>query len=169
MSSESRLDLAINRIRGSRLFTKQFLEGLTDAEWYWSPPQFTTHIAWQVAHIAVAEYGLCLRRVRGRIAADEPLISEAFIEAFKLGSKPVAEPDKNPPLDEIRRVFETVHEQSVAELRCRTEAELDEPLAEPHPRFKTKWGAIEFSPQHEMVHAGQIAMLRRLMGKAPLR
>lgn len=169
MPSESRLELTINRIRGSRLFTKQFLSDLTDAEWYWSPPQFTTHIAWQVAHITVAEYGLCLRRVRGRTAADESLISDAFIEAFKLGSKPIAEPDKNPPLDDIRRVFEAVHQQSVDEISGCTEAELDGPLADPHPRFKTKWGAVEFSPQHELVHAGQIAMLRRLMGKAPLR
>ena len=169
MSSRSRLEMAINRMRGSRLFTQQFLGDLTDAEWFWSPPQFTTHVAWQVGHIAVAEYNLCLRRVRGRTTADQSLISDAYIEAFKLGSKPVAEPEKNPPLDEIRRVFDAVHEQSIDELSGRSESELDQPLAEPHPRFKTKFGAVDFSPQHEMVHAGQIAMLRRLMGKSPLR
>jgi len=169
MSSSSRLESAIDRIRGSRVFTKQFLKDLTDAEWFSSPPQYTTHIAWQVGHIAVAQYSLCLRRVRGRTKADESLISDAFIEAFKGGSKPIAEPEKNPPLDEIRRVFDAVHEQSVGELSARSEAELDEPLAEPHPRFKTKLGAVEFSALHEMVHAGQIAMLRRLMGKPPLR
>jgi hypothetical protein len=169
MSSSSRLELTIDRIRGSRVFTKQFLKDLTDADWFWSPPQYTTHLAWQVGHIAVAQYSLCLRRVRGRTAADESLISDAFLEAFKLGSKPLAEKEKNPPLDEIRRVFDAVHEQSVDELAGRTEAELDEPLAEPHPRFKTKFGAVEFSPLHEMVHAGQIAVLRRLMGKPPLR
>jgi uncharacterized damage-inducible protein DinB len=169
MSSDSRLDLAINRNRGARLFTQQFLKDLTDAEWYWSPPEYTTHVAWQVGHITVAEYSLCLRRVRGRTAADESLISDAFLEAFKMGSKPLAEPEKNPPLDEIRRVFEAVHQQSIDELRGRSEAELDEPLPEPHPRFKTKFDAIEFSALHEMVHSGQIAMLRRLMGKVPLR
>lgn len=169
MSSNSRLELAINRIRGSRLFTQQFLEDLTVAEWYWSPPQFTTHMAWQVGHIAVAEYSLCLRRVRGRTKADESLISDAYLEAFKLGSKPVAEPEKNLPLDEIRRAFDAVHQQSVNELAGRSDAELNEPLAEPHPRFKMKLEAVEFSAQHELVHAGQIAMLRRLMGKPPLR
>ena len=169
MSSISRLELAIDRIRGSRVFTKQFLKDLTDAEWIWSPPQYTTHMAWQVGHITVAQYSLCLRRVRGRTKADESLISDAFIEAFKPGSKPVAEPEKNPSLDEIRRVFDAVHQHSVDELSGRSEAELDEPLADPHPRFKTKFEAIEFSAFHEMVHAGQIAVLRRLMGKPPLR
>jgi DinB family protein len=169
MSSSSRLELAINCIRGSRVFTHQFLKDLTDSEWVWSPPQYTTHLAWQVGHISVAQYSLCIRRVRGRSSADESLISDAFMEAFKLGSKPIADPDKNPPLDEIKRVFEAVHEQAIAELARRTEAELDTPLDEPHPRFKTKLSAVEFSPLHEMVHAGQIAMLRRLMGKPPLR
>jgi uncharacterized damage-inducible protein DinB len=86
-----------------------------------------------------------------------------------MGSKPIEDPAKNPPLEEIKRVFEAVHEQVISELSGRTEAELDTPLETPHPRFKTKLAAIEFSPLHEMVHAGQIAVLRRLMGKAPLR
>jgi hypothetical protein len=30
-------------------------------------------------------------------------------------------------------------------------------------------GAIEWASGHELVHAGQIALLRRLMGKQPLR
>jgi len=169
MSSSSRLEMAIDRIRASRLYTEQFLKDLTDAEWYWSPPQFTTHVAWQVGHLAVAQYNLCLRRVSGRTSADEPLISDAYIEAFKLGSKPIAEPKKNLPLDEIRRVFEAVHEQSIHELAGRSEAELDEPVEQPHPSIKTKLGAVEMCSQHEMAHAGQIAMLRRLMGKPPLR
>jgi hypothetical protein len=57
----------------------------------------------------------------------------------------------------------------LSELTGRSDAELDEALAEPHPRFKTKLAAIEYSPHHEAVHAGQIALLRRLMGKQPLR
>jgi hypothetical protein len=169
MSSSSRLEMAINRIQDSRLFTEQFLKDLTDAEWYWSPPQFTTHVAWQVGHLAVTQYNLCLRRVRGRTTDDESLISNPYIDAFKLGSKPVAKPEKNLPLDEIRHVFEAVHKQSIHELGGRNEADLDEPLEQPHPRFKTKLGAVEFCAQHELVHAGQIAMLRRLMGKPPLR
>ena len=151
------------------MFTKQFLKDLTDAEWFWSPPQFTTHMAWQVGHIAVAQYSLCLRRVRGRTTADESLISDAFIEAFKLGSKPVAEPEKNPPLDEIRRVFDAVHEQSVDELAAAAKQNWMSLSRSLIPDSKRNWSAVEFSPLHEMVHAGQIAMLRRLMGKPPLR
>ena len=100
---------------------------------------------------------------------DEPLISDAFIDAFKLGSMPVAGRKNNPPLEEIQRVFDAVHHQALTELPMVDDAELDNPTDPPHPAFKTKLGAIDFSSQHELVHAGQIAMLRRLMGKPPLR
>jgi hypothetical protein len=50
-----------------------------------------------------------------------------------------------------------------------TEEQLDVRLTEPHPRFATKLEAIEFCSQHELLHAGQIALLRRLLGRPPLR
>lgn len=169
MSTPARLEAAIDRLRRSRTFTRQFLADLTLEEWFWSPPQFTTHIAWQIGHIAVAQYNLCLRRLRGRTADDESLISDAYINAFKLGSKPVSGAKSNLPLEEIQRVFDGVHHQVLTELPLVDNAELDAPVDPPHPQFKTKLGAIEYSGPHEFVHAGQIAMLRRLMGKAPLR
>jgi DinB superfamily len=169
MPTPARLEAAIDRLRRSRLFTKQFLSDLSAEEWFWSPREFTTHLAWQVGHLAVAQYNLCLRRIRGRTAEDEDLISDRFFEAFKLGSKPVPGAQQNLPLEEIQRVFDAVHQQVLTELPLVDNAELDAPVERPHPAFKTKLGAIEWCPQHEFVHAGQIAMLRRLMGKAPLR
>ena len=43
------------------------------------------------------------------------------------------------------------------------------PVAEPHPLFETKLGAVDYAAGHEMVHNGQIGLLRRLMGKPALR
>jgi hypothetical protein len=169
MSSSARLETAIDRIKFARQYCGRFLAGLSDEEWFWSPSEMTTHIAWQVGHLAVSQYNLCLRRVRGRIAADETLIPDRFIEVFKLGSAPVAGPAANPPLAEIRRVFDGVHQQVLSELPRRSDAELDVPVEQPHPVFKTKLSAVEYSPQHELVHVGQIALLRRLMGKPAIR
>ncbi len=169
MSSISRIELALDRIRASRNFTQSFLKDLTAAEWYWSPAELTTHVAWQVGHLAVAQYNLCLRRIRDRTTADEALIPDGYLDAFKLGSQPAADRAKVPPLDEINRVFEAVYQQALAELAGHSDAEFDQPVEQPHPVFKTKLGAIEWCSQHELVHAGQIALLRRLMGKPPLR
>ena len=116
MSSTLRLTTAIDRIKFSRQYTKRFLAGLSDEEWFWCPSELTTHIAWQVGHVAVSQYNLCLRRVRGRTTADETLIPDRFIEVFKLGSTPDPVPANNPTLAEIRRVFDAVEQQVVTEL-----------------------------------------------------
>jgi hypothetical protein len=169
MTSNLRLATAIDRIKFARQYTRRFLTGLSDQEWFWCPSELTTHIAWQVGHVAVSQYNLCLRRVRGRTAEDETLIPDHFIEVFKLGSTPDPDPQNNPSLAEIRQVFDAVEQQVVTELATREDEDLDVPVEQPHPVFKTKLEAVEYAPQHELVHAGQIALLRRMMGKPPLR
>jgi hypothetical protein len=169
MPTPARLEVALDRIAKARIYTQQFLENLTPEEYFWTPSGYTTHIAWQIAHVAASQYNLCLRRLRGRTAEDDAIVSEAFIDKYKIGSTPVAGADNNSPLEEIQRVFAAVHERILSELPQVDNAELDWPAEPPHPRFKTKLGAIEYSPFHEYVHAGQIAMLRRLMGKPAVR
>jgi hypothetical protein len=169
MPTPARLEVAIDRIGRARLYTQQFLPDLTPEEYFWTPTGYTTHIAWQIGHLAASQYNLCLRRLRGRTAEDDAIISEQFVDMFKIGSTPVAGAKNNPPLEEIQRVFDAVHQQILAELPLVDNAELDWPAEPPHPRFKTKLGAIEYSVPHEYIHAGQIAMLRRLMGKPAVR
>jgi uncharacterized damage-inducible protein DinB len=169
MTPDSRVASAIERIRFARQYTSRFLTGLSDEDWFWSPSELTTHIAWQVGHLAVAQYNLCLRRIRGRTSQDEALIPDRFIDSFKLGSQPDPDPANYPPLDEIRRRFDAVLQRALAELAMRSDTELNVSVEQPHPVFKTKLEAVEYCPQHELVHAGQVALLRRLMGKPPLR
>jgi uncharacterized damage-inducible protein DinB len=68
----------------------------------------------------------------------------------------------------IRAVFDRVHEQVLRDLPSHPEADLDTPLSPPHSIAKTKHEALLWCAQHEMVHAGQIGLLRRLLGKPPL-
>jgi DinB superfamily len=167
--SRDKLQGAIERLEKTRVFSAAFLEGLTPDEWFWCPSGVTTHVAWQVGHLAVAQYNLCLRRVRGRTAADDTLMPESFVDRFKAGSKPAAGAENNLPLEEIQQRFESVFRQSLTELAERTDEDLNVPTEPPHPRFHSKLEAVSWASLHEMVHAGQIALLRRLMGKPPLR
>jgi len=165
--SRARLEGALQRMRFARIYTRQLLRDLTPQEWFWQPPEVATHISWQVAHVAVAQYALCLMRVRGKAAGDEAIVTEAFFDQFKRGSQPVGA-EKSPPVAEIERVFDAVYKQALAELADQSDAALDVPV-DPHPAFKTKFEAVEFAAPHEFVHAGQIGLLRRLMGKPPVR
>jgi uncharacterized damage-inducible protein DinB len=132
------------------------------------PHEGVSHIAWQVGHLAFAEYSLALKRVRGKRAEDPQLLPPAFVEKFGRASSPDPDPQGYPSMAEIRRVFDALHQQVLNELSALDDAIVNEPVTDPHPRFSTKGGAIVWCAEHEMLHAGQIGLLRRLLGKPPL-
>jgi uncharacterized damage-inducible protein DinB len=58
----------------------------------------------------------------------------------------------------------------IEELNGFSDGLADQPIEPPeHPMFKRKLDAMIFSAQHEFIHAGQIALLRRLLGHDALR
>ena len=167
MDQGSRLEMAIRQIEFARQYTESLLADLTDEEWLTQPAGAPTHIAWQVGHLAMAQYGLCLFRIRGRREIDLELMSSRFRKRFSRGTTPSQ--DGQPPVKEVRDVFHRVHAQALVELPAYTEEMLAEPIDEPYAVSADKWGALWFCSHHEMLHAGQIGLLRRQLGKSPLR
>jgi uncharacterized damage-inducible protein DinB len=164
----SRLSLAVEQIDAAREYTLRLLDHVPPADWFRQPAERVSHIAWQVGHLAIAEYWLTLQLTRGRRPEDAALIPDGFAARFGRETVPDPDPVKCPSPDELRAVLDRVHQHVLREVPQLTEAELDEPARKPHPFFTTKAGALFFCPQHEMVHAGQVGLLRRLLGHAPL-
>ena len=163
------LQLAIEQIVFARNYTTVLLEQTPVTDWFRQPPGGVTSIAWQIGHLAFAEYRMALWRIRGRQAHDDALLSQEFVRLFGAGSVPDADPNKYPSQAEIRARFDRVHEQVLGELPGLEEADLDQPVVNPHPLAKTKLQALLWCAHHEMLHAGQIGLLRRQLGHAPLR
>lgn len=166
---ESNLALAVQQIKFAREYTCSLLADITDEEWFVIPAGAPTHIAWQVGHLAMAQYGLTLLRIRGKEPEDAEFITNDFIRLFKKQSTPVADPKRYPSPREIREVLANVHDRSLAELEGYDDAALAEQIPEPYAVFNTKLGSVLFCSAHELIHAGQIGLLRRLLGKAPVR
>jgi hypothetical protein len=169
MSENSTLYLAIKQIEFARSMTLSLLEDVADDEWLQMPGGSVTHVAWQVGHLAMAQYGLCLFRIRGRQPIDTELMSSAFRKKYSRGSTPDPDSPNNPAPTEIRSVLNRVHEQAMSEMPQYTEKALYEPVDEPFVAYPNKLGALLFCSQHEMLHAGQIGLLRRQLGKPPIR
>lgn len=163
-----RLQLVLRRIEFSRRYTLALVDDLADEDWFWMPDGFPTHIAWQLGHIAMSHYGLTLFRQRGRAEVDSSLMSGKFRKLFMKGTTPKAGAENYPKPNEILDVLEKVRKQTIVELAT-FEGHLDEAVDAPHAAFATKYGSLLFVADHEMLHAGQVGMLRRLMGKDPLR
>ena len=163
------LALAIQQIEFARNYTLSLLADIAAEEWFKIPPTCSTHVAWQVGHLAMAEYGLCLFRQRGRSEVDLTLMTSSFRKAFSRGTTPEADPAKNPSPVEIRSVFDKVHAQALLELPTFTAEQLAEPVDMPYAAYPTKLGSLLFCSHHEMIHAGQLGLLRRMLGKQPVR
>jgi hypothetical protein len=164
-----RLQLAVAHIESCRNYTNQLISDLSEDEWFWMPQPAISHIAWQIGHLAVAEYGLTLFRQRGRAEIDSELMTGAFRKAFMKGTQATSRREDYPSPAEIQAVRDRVHSQFLAEVDQFDGEPLDQPSDPPHSGSANRYGSLLFAGDHEMLHAGQIGLLRRLMGKAPVR
>lgn len=164
----TRLEFAVAQIQTARAYTLPLLEGIAPGDWFRQPAEGVTHLAWQVGHLAMAEYRLCLERVRGERPEDATLISPEQLKLWSKGSTPDPNPASNPSPEETLAVFHRVHTQALTELAPLTDAQLDETILKPHRLFTQKYHALLWCANHEFLHAGQIGLLRRLLGREPL-
>ena len=169
ISNTTPIECVIQHLKFVRRYTLSLIDDLDDEEWFDQPLAGVTHIAWQVGHIAMSQYGLTLFRQRGRAEIDLQLMSGAFRKKFSKGTTPSANPDDYPSPREIREILNRVHQQMLVELPGFELNSLDQAIEPPHAGFATRYGALLFASDHEMLHAGQIGLIRRLIGKQPLR
>lgn len=169
MDTAAALQLAVEQIKFARAYTLSLLADVDDAEWFRVPAGGTTHIGWQIGHLAMAEYGLCLFRQRGRTPEDLELMPSKFRKQFSRGSTPDLDPANNPSPTELRNTFDRIHRQCLREMNTFPAEQLNEPIDMPYAAYPNKLGALLFCSHHEMLHAGQIGLLRRLLGKSPIR
>ncbi len=169
MAENTRLEIAQKQIEFARSYTMTLLEGIGGSDWFRQPDGGVTHIAWQVGHLSMAQYGLCLFRQRGRQPIDSELMSSSFRKKFSKGTTPDPDPANYPSPDEILDTFHTVYKQAMDEVPNLTDEQLDNPIDMPYAGYGTQLGALLFCSHHEMLHAGQIGLIRRLLGKEPVR
>lgn len=162
-----RLQYAVEQLLFARNYTLDLVETIETVDWYQLSTPPVTHVGWQVGHLAVAEYRLALVRIRGRQPGDDQIIPPEYLKLFGKSSVPSSNPGDYPGPDELRATLDRVHAAALHTMRTLPMDELDRPLEEPHPMAKTKLESLIWCGQHEMVHAGQIGLLRRLLGYAP--
>ena len=169
MAISERLETAKAQISSAREYLMSNLDGLSDDDWFWMPETKESHIAWQVGHLCMAQYGLTLFRQRGRAEVDTKLMSGKFRKKFMKGTTPDPDRETHPQPAEILEVLNRVNDQMLVEIDSFDGPGLDEPMEMPYSGYPTRYGSLLFAAQHEMLHAGQIGLLRRLMGKPPIR
>ncbi|MGN6545124.1 MAG: DinB family protein [Aureliella sp.] len=164
-------DQALAQIKWMRQYTLQLIEAVPQELWYVMPAGSATHLAWQVGHIAVAQYGLMLFRQRGRVESDMELMPGWLRKNFGKGSSPAALVDdaKRPSPESLLERLNSIHAEGCETVAGLAPETLLQPSDMPYVAYANNLGALLFCPLHESIHAGQIGLLRRLHGLAPLR
>jgi hypothetical protein len=162
-------DMAIGQMRFARSYTLGMLESIAGELWNVIPPGAPSNIAWQVGHLAVAQYGLMLFRQRGRAEGDIELMPGWLRKNFGKGTQPSAALEVTPSHEELLAILDNIHQRSLVDADTYSAASLAEPAEMPFAVYPMKLGALMFAPLHESIHIGQIGMIRRLLGLAPVR
>lgn len=168
-SALTMLESAIGQIKFARQYCLELLDNTPHELWFEMPASLPTHVAWQVGHLTVSQYGLLMFRIRGRHPDDLELIPSRFRKAYSRSSKPTLDTSRQPSAGELRERMGLVYERSLTELENVTSETLLEPVDMPYAAYPNKLGAILFCPIHEHTHIGQIGLLRRALGLDPVR
>ncbi len=160
-------DELITEIHRVREYSNRIIHNIDVSDWFRQPEQ-VTHVAWQVGHMAVAEYGLGLKRILDDTRDHKSPLPDSYFTLFGKGSVPDSDPIAYPAPDRILDVFDTVHQVVLENLKHVPDAQLDQPVEGTHPMFTDKRGCLRWLMQHEFSHAGQLGLLRRQLGHAPL-
>lgn len=163
------LEFTRQQLIATRKYTQELLDLTPRDLWFASREGVETHIAWQVGHLAMAQFRLCIYFIRPVFDEDRAVISEAFMAHFRAGTRPTADPAAYPPLDEILRTFHEIHEHILADWWRYEAMDMSERVNRPaHRVVTTRLDALAWAARHEMIHVGQIGLLRRLLGCEPM-
>lgn len=161
--------LLVEQIQGTRDWTLKLLADFQGAEWGFQPQPGLAHATWIVGHLASSQNVLLFRRCLGRSEMDD-----GFAAHFPIGGPvPSVGEHAYPSISEIRKQFDRMQELTLSAVAGLSDGKLAEAAfgaeGKPHPHYGTVAGAISHMARHEAFHAGQLAMIRRLLGKSFLR
>jgi uncharacterized damage-inducible protein DinB len=130
------------------------LDGITHKDSLVQPKPFGNCINWIMGHI-VWERGAILK-----LAGEKPLWDEAEVALYKRGSRPLTDGEKALRLERIVADLDRSQELLIPALARMTPDQLAQ--GDANGTVEDKLAFLQF---HESYHAGQIGLLRRLVGK----
>lgn len=159
------------QLDGSRDWTLKLIADLKGDDWTFQPGPGLAHPLWTCGHFASSEDLLIQKRCLG----NKGLLGSSFTDHFPIGGpvKSAGEHDY-PAVAVVLEAMKTVHEQTLSAIQGMSDALLAEPAfagdgKSLHPHYRDKAGVVAHCSRHEAFHAGQMAMIRRLLGKPFLR
>lgn len=158
-----------DQVRRTREWTLMLLTDIEGDDWFYQPQPGMQHALWICGHLTSAQDTLLFTRV-----LNKPVLDDGFKEHFPIGG-PVKSKAENdwPQVADVRKVMDETQAKAEAAITGLSDAVLAEHCpgkdGAVHPHYVTKLGAISHLARHEAFHAGQLATIRRMLGRSFLR
>lgn len=146
----------------SQTMLKRFVADLGPQDYLHRPTPQANCAAWIVGHLALSDRGTLKR-----IGAPLPDLPAGFEHRFsrEQGCPQAAEFGD---ASQLIAVFDEHRHRLIAAVKALPAEVLDKPLEKPHPMFRTVGELVTFMALHSTMHAGQISIIRRSLGRPPL-
>jgi hypothetical protein len=140
----------------------QYVSDLSDAELLMRPVPKANHIAWQLGHLITSEIQL----MSGIPGGSKLELPSGFAERHSKETATLEPPKNFLTKAEYISIFKKVREQTIAKLDALPDADLDKANTGPMQKMCAKIGDLFLlAANHQMMHAGQFAVLRRKLAK----
>lgn len=159
---ETAADAISHALNVSLALMRRYCGDLKPEEYLQRPVPKANCAAWILGHLVLSE-----RRPLLLLGADLPPLPDGFEARFPREESAAMTADFG-DVSLLLPLFDR-HRSLLIETVCNaTRDQLDKPLEKPHPLFSTVGEAVGFAAQHATLHAGQITIIRRSLGKPPL-
>lgn len=163
-------ELLAVQMDGTREWTLKLIADLKGDDWSFQPRPGLGHPLFLCGHLAVSQNLLVhVRCLKASVLSDD------FAGHFGIGKDVLSTKDHRfPSVETVLTTLHDVHRKTLAAVRGMSEDLLAEPAfaadgKSPHPHYRDKCGAVTHCFRHEAFHAGQLATIRRLLGRNFLR
>jgi hypothetical protein len=157
-------DVIVQSLASSQKLLNRYCGDLTPQEYLHRPCAGGNATAWIVGHLILTE-----RSALGRVGVtDLPALPEGFEKRFARDESAPKASDYG-DVTVLLPLFNRHREMLIEAVKHAGAEVLEKPLEKPSPLYGSRvWEAVNFMGAHVAMHAGQLTIIRRSMGKPPI-
>lgn len=150
-------------LTASQTLLKRYLEDLKPEEYTHRPAPKANCAAWLVGHLILTE-----RQALKRMGVtDLPALPDGFEQRFARDDTAPFACDFGDPAA-LLPLFDQHRQRLIDAVKSAPPQQLAEPVEKPHPLFKNTGEVAHFMAIHTTMHAGQVTIIRRSLGRPPI-
>ena len=157
-------DIIAHSLTISKTLLVRYTEDLTPQEYLHRPAPKANCVAWLLGHLTLSDRRAMKVAFGGE---DLPALPEGFEKQFSR-DEGCPQAGEFGDVTRLLPVFVLHRDLMITKVQTASPDELSRATEKPHPMFNTVGELLNFMAAHAAMHAGQITIVRRSLGKPPL-